>query len=109
MERSDAALSNGDKKYYDFYLEQIKAMKAYSEVKYKELRSDDTEENIIAPYAVLNILPAKYATRMKARLNSGNTEHGYRVGYLYGFTDKVFADYNDAITLSGYLASSVQK
>lgn len=98
MERSDAALSNGDKKYYDFYLEQIKAMKAYSEVKYKELRSDDTEENIIAPYAVLNILPAKYATRMKARLNSGNTEHGYRVGYLYGFTDKVFADYNDAIT-----------
>lgn len=109
LERSDAALSNGEKKYYDFYLEQIKAMKAYSEVKYKELDLDDTEENIIAPYALIHILPVEYANKMKASLNTGNKEHGYRVGYLYGFTDSVFADYDAAVKKYEACISAAEK
>ena len=109
LERSDAALSNGDKKYYDFYLEQMKAMKAYSDVKYKELDIDDTEENIIAPYALTHILPVAYANKMKASLNTGNKEHGYRVGYLYGFTDSVFADYDAAVKKYEACISAAEK
>jgi hypothetical protein len=99
LERSDAALSNGNKKYYDFYLEQRKAMDAYASVKYKELSPSDTKENIIAPYALTEMLPVYYMEQMKSSLNTGNKEHGYRVGYMYGFTDEVFEAYNKAITI----------
>lgn len=97
LERSDAALSNGNKKYYDFYLEQRKAMDAYSAIKYRVLSPDDTEENIIAPYAINDILPSIYTEKMKASLNTGDREQGYRVGYMYGFRDDVFAEYDTAL------------
>ena len=109
LERSDAALSDGKKEYYDFYLEQRKAMDAYSAVKFKELSPDDKKENIIAPYALINILPGEYATKMKATLKTGNSEHGLRIGYLYGFSDRIFAEYNTAVKYQLACISSAEK
>ena len=96
LERSDAALSNGPKKYYDFYLEQRKAMDAYAELKSDKHSCCDSQENIIAPYAITKILPVQYRKRMKGSLNAGKTELGYRIGHMYGFTDKVYAEYANA-------------